>query len=48
MIALFTDFGSRDAYVAQMKGAMLCINPQAQLIDLNHEIGLRVDARRWP
>ena len=39
MIALFTDFGSRDAYVAQMKGAILCINPQAQLIDLNHEIG---------
>lgn len=39
MIALFTDFGTRDAYVAQMKGAIVCINPQVQLIDLNHEVG---------
>lgn len=39
MIALFTDFGRRDAYVAQMKGAILAINPQVRLIDLNHEIG---------
>lgn len=39
MIALFTDFGTRDAYVAQMKGAILQINPHVQLLDLNHEVG---------
>jgi S-adenosylmethionine hydrolase len=38
LIALFTDFGQRDAYVAQMKGAILTLNPQARLIDLNHEV----------
>jgi S-adenosylmethionine hydrolase len=38
MIALFTDFGTRDAYVAQMKGVILQINPHAQLVDLNHEV----------
>jgi len=39
LIALFTDFGTRDAYVAQMKGAILTICPHAQLVDLNHEVG---------
>jgi S-adenosylmethionine hydrolase len=39
LIALFTDFGTRDAYVAQMKGAILTICPQARLVDLNHEVG---------
>ena len=38
MIALFTDFGIQDAYVAQMKGVILSINPQAHLIDLTHDI----------
>jgi S-adenosylmethionine hydrolase len=38
LIALFTDFGTQDAYVAQMKGAILQINPHAQLVDLNHEV----------
>jgi hypothetical protein len=38
MIALFTDFGYRDAYVAQMKGVILSINPQAQLLDLTHQV----------
>jgi S-adenosylmethionine hydrolase len=38
MIALFTDFGWRDAYVAQLKGAILGINPHASLIDLNHDV----------
>jgi hypothetical protein len=39
MIALCTDFGRRDAYVAQMKGAILTINPRVRLIDLNHDLG---------
>jgi S-adenosylmethionine hydrolase len=39
LIALLTDFGTRDAYVAQMKGAILTICPHARLVDLNHEVG---------
>ncbi len=39
LIALLTDFGTQDAYVAQMKGAILTICPHAQLVDLNHEVG---------
>ncbi len=37
VIALFTDFGTCDAYVAQLKGAILSIHPMAQLVDLTHE-----------
>ncbi len=44
LIALFTDFGTRDAYVAQMKGAILSICRHARLLDLNHEAG-RFDVR---
>lgn len=39
MIALFTDFGTRDAYVAQLKGVIVTINPHAVVLDLNHDIG---------
>jgi S-adenosyl-L-methionine hydrolase (adenosine-forming) len=39
VIALFTDFGTRDAYVAQLKGAIVSIHPTAQLLDLTHEVG---------
>jgi S-adenosyl-L-methionine hydrolase (adenosine-forming) len=38
IIALFTDFGTRDAYVAQLKGAILSIHPTAHLVDLLHEV----------
>lgn len=38
IIALLTDFGTRDAYVGTMKGVMLGICPQVQLIDLTHAI----------
>ena len=38
VIALFTDFGTRDAYVAQLKGVILSIHPTAQLVDLTHEV----------
>jgi len=38
VIALFTDFGTCDAYVAQLKGAILSIHPTAQLVDLTHEV----------
>jgi S-adenosylmethionine hydrolase len=37
IVALLTDFGSRDPFVGIMKGVMLGINPDLQLIDLSHE-----------
>lgn len=38
IISLLTDFGSRDTYVGQMKGAILSLAPRATLVDLTHEI----------
>jgi S-adenosylmethionine hydrolase len=38
IITLTTDFGTSDSYVAQLKGAILAINPQAQLIDVTHAV----------
>lgn len=38
VITLTTDFGSKDSYVAQMKGVILAINPHVQLIDVTHEV----------
>ncbi len=37
-ITITTDFGLRDPYVAAMKGVMLGINPDVQLIDISHEV----------
>ena len=38
IVALLTDFGYRDPFVGAMKGVMLGINPELQLIDISHEI----------
>jgi S-adenosylmethionine hydrolase len=38
LITLTTDFGLSDSYVAQMKGAILTIAPDAVLIDVTHKI----------
>ncbi|HEX6780287.1 MAG TPA: SAM-dependent chlorinase/fluorinase, partial [Ktedonobacterales bacterium] len=38
IITLTTDFGQADGYVGTMKGVMLARAPQAQLVDLSHEI----------
>ncbi len=38
LITLTTDFGLTDSYVAQMKGAILSIAPDAHLIDVTHKI----------
>ena len=38
LIALLTDFGERDSFVASMKGVILSINPSALLVDLSHQI----------
>jgi len=37
-IVILTDFGSRDPFVGIMKGVIIGINPQAQLIDLSNQI----------
>lgn len=37
-IALLTDFGSRDYFVGAMKGVILSIERNAQIIDITHEI----------
>ena len=38
LITLLTDFGTRDSFVASMKGIILKTNPQAQIVDITHEI----------
>jgi len=38
IVTLLTDFGTKDHYVASMKGVILRINPQCTLIDITHEV----------
>ena len=38
IITLLTDFGTKDPFVGTMKGVILGICPQAQLVDLTHEV----------
>jgi S-adenosylmethionine hydrolase len=38
IITLLTDFGTKDHYVASMKGVILNINPQCHLIDITHQV----------
>jgi len=38
MIALFTDYGWEDPYVAQLKGVIIATDPSARLLDLTHSI----------
>ena len=38
LITLLTDFGSADHYVAAMKGVILGICPEANIIDISHEV----------
>jgi S-adenosylmethionine hydrolase len=38
IITLTTDFGLTDAYVAAMKGVILGINPEAELVDICHTV----------
>lgn len=37
-IALLTDFGNRDGFVASVKAVILSKNPDARLIDISHDI----------
>jgi hypothetical protein len=38
LITLLTDFGEQDHYVAAMKGAILGICPEADIIDITHQV----------
>jgi len=38
VITITTDFGTEDAYVPAMKGAMLSICPEARFVDVTHDI----------
>jgi S-adenosyl-L-methionine hydrolase (adenosine-forming) len=38
LITLLTDFGARDYFVGSMKGVILKINPETQIMDISHEI----------
>jgi S-adenosylmethionine hydrolase len=38
IVTLTTDFGSNDAYVAIMKGVILSINPEVNIVDITHSI----------
>ncbi|HSE42056.1 MAG TPA: SAM-dependent chlorinase/fluorinase [Acidobacteriota bacterium] len=37
-ITLLTDYGTRDGYVPSIKGVILNINPNVQIVDITHEI----------
>jgi S-adenosylmethionine hydrolase len=40
LVTLTTDFGTRDTYVAQLKGVLYALGPRdLELVDLTHEIG---------
>jgi hypothetical protein len=38
IITLLTDFGTTDSFVAQMKGVMLGICPQVNIVDITHSL----------
>jgi len=39
IITLLTDYGLRDSYVAEVKGAILKISPTATIVDISHDVG---------
>lgn len=38
LITLTTDFGDQDGFVGAMKGVILSINPEAQIVDISHAV----------
>ncbi|HLM56923.1 MAG TPA: SAM-dependent chlorinase/fluorinase, partial [Pyrinomonadaceae bacterium] len=38
LVTLLTDFGTADYFVGAMKGAVLSVNPSAQVVDITHEV----------
>lgn len=39
IVTLLTDYGLKDSYVAEVKGAILRIAPDATIIDISHDVG---------
>lgn len=39
IITLLTDYGIKDSYVAEVKGAILRILPEATIVDVSHDVG---------
>lgn len=37
-VALLTDFGTKDGFVGSMKGVILNINPEINIVDISHEV----------
>ncbi|MBC7350197.1 MAG: SAM-dependent chlorinase/fluorinase [Candidatus Aminicenantes bacterium] len=37
-LGLLTDFGSRDYFIASLKGVILSINPDCTIVDISHEV----------
>lgn len=38
IIALLTDFGNKDGFVGAVKGVILSINPDVNIVDISHEV----------
>ncbi|HEX6060013.1 MAG TPA: SAM-dependent chlorinase/fluorinase, partial [Gemmatimonadaceae bacterium] len=38
IVTLLTDFGTADGYVAEMKGVLYSMAPDARIVDLSHDI----------
>lgn len=38
LVAVLTDFGLKDGFVGAMKGVILSINPEVQIVDISHEV----------
>ena len=38
ILTLLTDFGTADYYVAAVKGTVLCLAPEATLVDISHQV----------
>ena len=48
IITLLTDFGTTDSFVGIMKGVILQINPQADIVDISHGIDRGGSRRQRP
>jgi S-adenosyl-L-methionine hydrolase (adenosine-forming) len=38
LVTLLTDFGTADGYVGEVKGALLTAVPEAEIVDISHEV----------
>ena len=38
LVTLLTDFGTADGYVGEMKGVLLSLAPDADVVDITHDI----------